>query len=52
MLKSKYIKNGDYLIPHIALLEQVTKPLGKYGGLRRTYLKRHRQISKWSGCGR
>lgn len=33
----------DYIIPEIALSEQATKPLGKYGRLRRTYLQEHRQ---------
>lgn len=42
-MKLDYIKNGDYFIPEIALLEQATKPLGKYGRLRRTYLQEHRQ---------
>lgn len=42
-MKLAYIKNGDYLIPNIALSEQATKPLGKYGRLRRTYLQEHRQ---------
>lgn len=36
-----YSKNGDYLIPNIALSEQATKPLGKYGRLRQTYLQEH-----------
>lgn len=42
-MKLAYIKNGDCLIPNIALSEQATKPLGKYGRLRRTYLQEHRQ---------
>ena len=37
-----YTKVGDYFIPDIALSEVKTKPLGKYGRLRRTYLKEHR----------
>lgn len=41
-MKLEYSKNGDYFIPEIALSEQVTKPLGKYGRLRRTYLQEHR----------
>lgn len=43
MVKLKYLQNGDYFLPEIALSEQVTKPLGKYGRLRRTYLQEHRQ---------
>lgn len=42
-MKLEYIKNGDYFIPEIALSEQATKPLGKYGRLRRTHLQEHRQ---------
>lgn len=42
-MKLEYSKNGDYFIPEIALLKQDTKPLGKYGRLRRTYLQEHRQ---------
>ena len=38
-----YSKCGDYFIHEIALSEQTTKPLGKYGRLRRTYLQEHRQ---------
>ena len=39
-----YIQNGDYLIPDLKLSEQPTKPLGKYGRMRKTYLKEHRPI--------
>ena len=35
-----YTKNGDYLIPELKLEE--TKPLGRYGRMRRDYLKEHR----------
>lgn len=42
-MKLEYIINGDYLIPNIALSEQATKPLDKYGRLRRTYLQERRQ---------
>ena len=36
--------NGDYLIPDLTLSEtpEETKPLGKYGRLRRSYLQEHR----------
>lgn len=37
-----YRQNGDYFIPEISLSEQVTKPLGKYGRLRRTHLQEYR----------
>ena len=40
-----YTKNGDYLIPNIGLPEQTDHtPLGKYGRMRRQYLKEHRPI--------
>ena len=39
-----YIQNGDYLIPDLRLSEQPMKPLGKYGRMRKTYLKEHRPI--------
>ena len=40
--KLTYIQNGDYLIPDLKLTEQPQKPLGKYGRMRKTYLKEHR----------
>ena len=40
-----YIQNGDYQIPALILEEQAElKPLGKYGRMRKTYLKEHRPI--------
>lgn len=39
-----YTKNGDYLIPNLTLCEQAQKPLGKYGRMRRKYLKEHRPV--------
>ena len=39
-----YTKNGDYLIPDLSLTPQPETPLGKYGRMRRTYLKEHRPI--------
>jgi hypothetical protein len=37
-----YTRNGDYLIPNLKLEE--TKPLGRYGRMRRDYLKEHRPV--------
>ena len=37
-----YAKNGDYLIPGLSLSEQEAQPLGKYGRMRKNYLKEHR----------
>ena len=42
--KLTYIQNGDYLIPDLKLTEQPPKPLGKYGRLRKAYLKEHRPL--------
>ena len=39
-----YTRNGDYLIPDLKLTEQPPKPLGKYGRLRKAYLKEHRPL--------
>ena len=37
-----YIRKGDYLYPNLALEPEEPVMLGKYGRLRRTYLKEHR----------
>jgi len=39
-----YTKNGDYMIPDIQLSEQPMKLIGRYGRMRREYLKKHRPI--------
>ena len=39
-----YIQNGDYLIPNLQLTEQPETPLGKYGRMRKAYLKEHRPL--------
>ena len=39
-----FTRNGDYLIPDLKLSEQPEKPLGKYGRMRKAYLKEHRPI--------
>ena len=38
-----YTKIGDYQLPNLTL-NQPRKPLGKYGRLRRTYLKEQRPV--------
>lgn len=47
-LKKRIVKNGieyvlvgDYYIPNLAIKEQPVEPIGKYGMMRRTYLKEH-----------
>ena len=39
-----YTRNGDYLIPNLTLSETETKPLGKYGRMRKQYLQEHRPV--------
>jgi maltooligosyltrehalose synthase len=38
-----YTRKGDYLIPDLTLGEPETRPIGKYGMLRRTFLKNYRK---------
>ena len=42
--KLNYLLCGDYFIPDIQLREIVPKTLGKYGRMRRTFLKENRSI--------
>ena len=45
MSELTYIQNGDYLIPNLTLEEQAeAKPLGKYGRMRKKYLKESHAI--------
>ncbi len=37
-----YKANGDYLIPNLALTEQPTQSVGKYGRMRKKYLQENR----------
>ena len=39
-----YSRSGDYLIPDLTLPKEPETPLGKYGRLRKTYLKEHRPV--------
>lgn len=38
-----YIRQGDYFIPCLTLPEEKDHPIGKYGMLRKMYLKRYRK---------
>ena len=45
MAELTYIRVGDYYIPNLALDPEPVEPpktVGKYGSLRRTYLKQHK----------
>ena len=44
MTSLNYTKTGDYQIPNLTLQNQQTQELGKYGRMRREYLKEHRPI--------
>ena len=39
-----YRQEGDYLIPNLALPDEPEYQIGKYGRLRRSYLKEYRKI--------
>ena len=39
-----YTRSGDYWIPNLSLSQQETKPLGKYGRMRKAYLQEHRPV--------
>ena len=39
-----YTKQGDYLIPNLTLPEKEYPTLGKYGMLRKTFLKQNRKV--------
>ncbi|MFA0814550.1 MAG: TnpV protein [Anaerofustis sp.] len=43
MSELTYSKNGDYLIPDLTITEP-TESIGKYGRMRKTYLKEHRPV--------
>ncbi len=42
MMDLTYIRNGDYLFPDLRL-EGTNLPIGKYGLLRKNYLKEHKR---------
>ena len=44
MSKLTYIRCGDYDIPNLKLSEQPKISIGKYGRMRKSYLKEHRPI--------
>lgn len=39
----EYIRNGDYYLPNLVLVEQKKIQLNKYGHLRLEYLKKHKK---------
>lgn len=43
-MEISYSQCGDYLIPDLILPEAELKPIGKYGRMRKHYLKDHRPV--------
>ena len=43
-LGGSYTKVGDYLLPNLAIDESEQRPIGKYGRMRKHYLKEHRPV--------
>ncbi len=43
-MKISYSQCGDYLIPNLVLPEEEQQPIGKYGRMRKHYLKDHRPV--------
>ena len=43
-----YHRKGDYLFPNLYIEQDEMEPIGKYGMLRKTYLKEHRP--GWYQC--
>jgi hypothetical protein len=39
-----YIQVGDYLLPNLTIDESEQQPIGKYGRMRKRYLKEHRSV--------
>ena len=45
MMELTYTQKGKYLYPNLVLPEQETLPLGKYGRMRKRYLKQNRKAT-------
>ncbi|MBQ3702556.1 MAG: TnpV protein [Oscillospiraceae bacterium] len=43
-MEISYSQCGDYLIPNLVLPEEEQQPIGKYGRMRKRYLKDHRPV--------
>ena len=40
----QYHKSGDYYLPNLVLEDTEEQPIGKYGRMRKRYLKEHRPV--------
>ena len=45
MTELTYRQQGDYLIPNLQMSQSQPEPLGKYGRMRRAYLRDYRQMT-------
>ena len=43
-MEISYSQCGDYLIPNLVRPEEEQQPIGKYGRMRKRYLKEHRPV--------
>lgn len=41
-MKLQYVRKGDYLYPNLTIESTENRPIGKYGLLRKAYLKEHK----------
>ena len=52
MSELTYTRSGDYLIPDLSLTEQPQAPLGKYGRMRKQWVRKqrirqHKRKGRW-----
>ena len=40
----QYLESGDYYLPNLVLEDNEVQPIGKYGRMRKRYLKEHRPV--------
>ena len=40
----QYLESGDYYLPNLVLEDTEVQPIGKYGRMRKRYLKEHRPV--------
>ena len=44
LMGGTYTRVGDYLLPNLTIDESEQQPIGKYGRMRKRYLKEHRPV--------
>ena len=45
MTELTYTQQGDYLIPNLQMGQSQPEPLGRYGSMRRAFLREHRELT-------